>query len=186
MHGCREAFTVVTIPMVVVIVGVPRLHSGTRYRMAIMNGRPVGIPRGSVFHSPRLSAEEDFRLPTDSAVVSRNMKGWELGVHPIKLPAEFMGRFGPVISNPTPNSQKRQRHALTYPSPGNTRPRRVALSSHGVCGITTLGREGSQPVAIPRQMDNRHSIEEQYRNESWRHSAYLVCPPNLVNIGAAP
>ncbi|KFZ09033.1 hypothetical protein V501_05742 [Pseudogymnoascus sp. VKM F-4519 (FW-2642)] len=110
----------------------------TSPRTAVMNGRPVRIPRGSVFHNPRLSAEEDFRLPTDLAVVSRNMKGWELVVHPIKLSAEFMARLGLVLSNPTPNSQMRQRHALTHPSPGNTR-RSWLCTSHEVSGIRALG-----------------------------------------------
>jgi hypothetical protein len=43
---CTEAFAVVTIPMVVVTLGVPRLHPETFHRRAIMtewNGRPVGI-----------------------------------------------------------------------------------------------------------------------------------------------
>ncbi|ELR04077.1 hypothetical protein GMDG_06579 [Pseudogymnoascus destructans 20631-21] len=110
--------------------------------------RPVGIPHGSVFYNPRLLAEEDSRLRTDLAVVPRNPKGWELGIHPVKLSAKFIARFGLVLSNPTSNSQMRQRRALTHPSPNNTRLSR-ALSSNEVCGIATLVREGSHPVAIP-------------------------------------
>ncbi|OBT89624.1 hypothetical protein VE02_01727 [Pseudogymnoascus sp. 03VT05] len=55
------------------------------------------------------ASEEDFPLQTRRAVVSRNEKGWELGVHPIKLSAAFMERFGPVISNPTSHSEMRLR-----------------------------------------------------------------------------
>ena len=49
---CTEAFAVVTIPMVVVTLGVPRLYPETFHRRAIMtegNGCPVGIPVGQSF-----------------------------------------------------------------------------------------------------------------------------------------
>ncbi|KAL5350195.1 hypothetical protein ACLOAV_005232 [Pseudogymnoascus australis] len=42
-------------------------------------------------------------------IVSRNPKGWELGVHPIKLSEAFMARFGKVSSNPDCQSTMRLR-----------------------------------------------------------------------------
>jgi GMP synthase-like glutamine amidotransferase len=40
-------------------------------------------------------------------VVSRDPKGWELGVHPITLTHTFLDHFGSVTSNPTNPSQLR-------------------------------------------------------------------------------
>ncbi|KFY37420.1 hypothetical protein V494_04758 [Pseudogymnoascus sp. VKM F-4513 (FW-928)] len=63
----------------------------------------------------KASEEEDFphggRLspPNPNPVVSRNPKGWEIGVHAINLSAKFMARFGAVSSNPVAPSQMRLR-----------------------------------------------------------------------------
>lgn len=40
-------------------------------------------------------------------VVSRDPKGWELGVHPISLTQDFLAHFGPVTTNPTAPSKLR-------------------------------------------------------------------------------
>lgn len=58
-----------------------------------------------------------------------------LSVHLIKLSAEFMARFGPMLSNPTSNSKMRQWRTLTHPSPGNTKHSRRLRSGDEVSHI---------------------------------------------------
>ncbi|OBU00788.1 hypothetical protein VE01_01210 [Pseudogymnoascus verrucosus] len=53
-------------------------------------------------------ASEDGPAQTDlPPVVSRNPKGWELGIQLVKLSPEFLARFGPVGSNPDSPSEMR-------------------------------------------------------------------------------
>lgn len=102
-------------------------------------------PRIHIFGScfgHQLIAHALFSTPT-AQVVTRDPKGWELGVHPITLTPAILSQFGPVTSNPLSSTQMRLQfvhadHVVLHPIPEHF----VALGSSEHCALQGLWRRG--------------------------------------------